>query len=122
MKIISTYEELHLPNTYTGFIKHFLNKVSLINDVSRVILFGSCARGQIHDSSDIDLLVLTVDEIPLDKEFYIMNDCAPAFDDDNYVPSDIIVNSLRLFNENKNRFGMIQKQAEREGVDLSGLL
>jgi predicted nucleotidyltransferase len=122
MRSVVTVEELRLPYAYTGFLKHFLTKVSEVKDVSKVILFGSCVRGQIHDNSDIDLLVLTEDEIPLDKEFYIMNDCAPAFDNVNYIPSDIIVNSMQLFNKNKNIFGMVQKQAELEGIDLSGLL
>jgi hypothetical protein len=121
MRNITSFDELQLPYAYISFLKHFLVKVFEIKDVSRVILFGSCARGQIHDKSDIDLLVLTEDEIPLDTEFYIMNDCAPSFDNDSYISSDIIINSLRLFNENKHAFGMMQKQAEREGLDLSEL-
>ena len=122
MKIISSLEQLDVPYYYRGFLSHFLSNVSKIEEVSRVILFGSCARGQVGERSDIDLLVITDKEIPLDVEFYIMNDCPPAYNDEFYVPADIIVDPTNNYDRLKNSFGMVQKAVEREGVDLSELL
>lgn len=122
MKDIASLEELNLPYSYKGFLIHFLTNISNVQSVLKVILFGSCARGQINDKSDIDLFVITEKEIELEEEFYIMSDCPPPYDNEYYIPSDIVVNSVDCYNQYKNTFGMVQKQVEREGVDLSGLL
>ena len=122
MKKITSLDQLDIPNHHKGFLAHFLSNASKADYVSRVILFGSCARGEVQERSDIDLLVITDNDISLDDELHIMNDCAPNGDDDFYVPSDIIVNPLRSYERHKNTFGMIQRAAEREGVDLSEFL
>ena len=122
MRAISSLEQLNIPHYHRNFLSHFLSNVSKVEEVSRVILFGSCARGQVGEKSDIDLLVITDKEIPLDVEFYIMNDCPPAYDSEFYVPADIIVDPATNYNKFKSTFGMVQKAVEREGVDLSELL
>ena len=122
MRTINSLEQLDVPQYYRDFLSHFLSNVSKIEEVSRVILFGSCAKGQVRERSDIDLLVITDKEIPLDVEFYIMNDCPPAYDDEFYVPADIIVDPVNNYDRFKNTFGMVQKAVECEGVDLSELL
>ena len=123
MRRINSMDELNIPSTYKAFLMLFLSKLSNLDNVVRVILFGSCARGEVNEHrSDLDLIVLTEDDLPLDEEFYIMSDCTPAYDHEYYVPSDIIVSSVHHYNQYKDTFGMVQKQAEREGVDLSGFL
>ena len=122
MKKITSLDQLNIPNNHKGFLAHFLSNASKVDYVSRVILFGSGARGQAHERSDIDLLVITDREIPLEVEFYIMNDCPPVYDSEFYVPADIIVDPATNYSKFKNTFGMVQKAAEREGVDLSELL
>ena len=122
MKIISSLEQLDIPYYYRDFLSHFLSNVSKIEEVSRVILFGSCARGQVGERSDIDLFVITKKEISLDTEFYIMNDCPPAYNDEFYVPADIIIDPENNYHRFKNSLGMVQKAVEREGIDLSELL
>jgi len=87
-----------------------------------VILFGSCAREQVRERSDIDLLVITDRPVPLEDEFHIMFDCVPNSDDNFYVPSDVIIDPVINYNRFKNTFGMLQRAVEREGVDLSELL
>lgn len=119
MRQINSLEELNVPSNYQGFLHYFLTNISGVKSVSKVILFGSCARGQVKERSDIDLFVLTKDEIAPDEEFYIMDDCPPAYDNEYYIPADIIVKSEDNYNQYKDQFGMVQKQIEREGVDLS---
>ena len=122
MKKINSLEELNIPPNYKAFIMYFLSNVSKVENISRVILFGSCARGEVRNRSDIDILVVTDREVTLDEECYIMSDCPPNGDNDCYVPSDIIVNPISSYNRFKDTFGMLQKAVEREGVDLSELL
>ena len=122
MKKITSLDQLDMPNNYKGFLAHFLSNASRADYVSRVILFGSGARGQVHERSDIDLLVITENDISLEDEFYIMYDCVPSGDDEFYVPSDVIVNPIKNYDRFKDVFGMLQRAVEREGVDLSELL
>ena len=122
MKKITSLDQLDIPNHHKGFLAHFLSNASRAEHVLRVILFGSCARGEVRERSDIDLLVITDKDISLDDEFHLMYDCVPSGDDEFYVPSDVIVNPVNLYNKFKGTFGMLQRVVEREGVDLSGLL
>ena len=122
MKKISSLDQLDIPYNHKGFLAHFLSKASKADYVSKVILFGSGARGQVHERSDIDLFVITKNDISLDDEFHLMYDCVPSGDDEFYVPSDVIVNPIRNYERFKDEFGMLQRAVEREGVDLSELL
>ena len=122
MKKITSLDQLDIPIHHKGFLTHFLSNVSKVDYVSKVILFGSCARGQIRERSDIDLLVITDNGISQDDEFYIMYDCVPPGDDKFYIPSDVIVDPVSNYDRFKGTFGMLQRAVEREGVDLSELL
>ena len=122
MKTITSLDQLDIPSHHKGFLAHFLSNVSKVDEVSKVILFGSCARGQVRERSDIDLLVITNKEISQDEEFHIMFDCVPDGDDEYYVPSDVIVDPRSNYDRFKGVFGMLQRAVEREGVDLSELL
>ena len=122
MKKIISLDQLDISTHHKGFLSHFLSNVSKTDYVLRVILFGSCARGQVKERSDIDLLVVTDNDISLDNEFHIMNDCAPSGDDEFYIPADIIVDPIGNYERFKGTFGMLQRAVEREGVDLSELL
>ena len=122
MRKITSLDQLDIPNHHKGFLSHFLSNASKVDYVSKVILFGSCARGQVRERSDIDLLVITKDGISLDDEFHIMNECAPSGDDDHYVPADIIVDPVGNYERFKNAFGMLQRAVELEGIDLSEFL
>ena len=123
MKKVNSLDELEIPYAYKAFIQHFISNVANIKSVVRVVLFGSCAREEVTEQkSDVDLLVITDFDVSLDEEFYIMSDCTPSYDNEHYIPSDIIVNSVSHYNQFKDKFGMVQKQIEREGIDMSGLL
>jgi hypothetical protein len=122
MKKITSLDQLDIPTHHKGFLTHFLLNASKVDYVSRVILFGSCARGQAQERSDIDLLVITDNDISIDDEFYVMYDCVPSGDDEFYLPSDVIVDPIGNHERFKGAFGMLQRAVEREGVDLSELL
>lgn len=112
MKKITSLDELNIPEQYKGFLSHFLSHASKVDHVSKVILFGSCAREQVQNRSDIDLLVITDNDISLDDEFHIMYDCVPSGDNEFYVPSDVIVDPIGNYERFKNTFGMLQRAVE----------
>lgn len=122
MKKISSLNQLDIPTHHKGFLTHFLLNASKVDYITKVILFGSCARGQIQERSDIDLLVITKNNISIDDEFHIMYDCVPGGDDEFYMPADVIVDPIGNYERFKGTFGMLQRAVEREGVDLSELL
>ena len=58
---MNTYYEdraRHLPAQFADTINLIMAIVTSINDVEKVIMFGSCSRGSINEDSDIDLLLL----------------------------------------------------------------
>ena len=118
MRAIQSIEELHIPADYKTYISDFLQNLSDIPYISRVILFGSCAREQVHTHSDIDIFITASREITLDEELYLLGELHPesalgkkAFD--------IIVQPEEAFVKYINSFGMVQKQINAHGVDLS---
>ena len=122
MTKINSLDQLNISDRHKGFLAHFLSKASTVDYISNVILFGSCAWGDIQARSDVNLLVVTKDNISLDDEFFVMYDCVPDGDDAFYLPSDVIVDPVGNYERFKNAFGMLQCAVEREGVDLSELL
>jgi len=122
MRQAEDISDLNLSEKQQGFLRAFLTNLSALPNVDRVILFGSCARGTTHANSDVDLFVLTKDEPTIDDEVYIMAECPPDYESEYYLQSDIIINPQHQYEKHINETGMVQKYAEMEGVDLTGLL
>ena len=55
MRTVNSLHELDLPEKHSHVIRTCYEKISRLNSVDRIILFGSCAKGQAGDQSDIDL-------------------------------------------------------------------
>ncbi|MCL2049611.1 MAG: nucleotidyltransferase domain-containing protein [Defluviitaleaceae bacterium] len=123
MRFISSLDELLAPKKHKMFLDIFINNASRLENakkIERIILFGSCARGEALDDSDIDIAVVgdEIDDVTLGDLYY----CVPDTDSGFYVESDIIALSGALYDKNKDMYGMVQKYIERDGVDISGLL
>lgn len=80
----------------------------------KVILFGSYARGNFNENSDLDLMVIenTVVEkmaetIKLKKALRFLK-----------IPLDVIVTDASSFNEKKNVPGTVYYWANKEGITL----
>lgn len=109
--------ELNLPIKHIGFLKEALEALTTDNRVKSIILFGSCARGDVKATSDIDLLVTTKENIGIDAEleFY---DYLPDVYNNLYIPCDLIVMSDELFRNNIDVDFVVQKYINIEGVTL----
>ena len=118
MKTIDSLEELNLPKKFINFLKKYLDNIANINSIEKIILFGSCARGNAHDDSDIDLMIIG-DGITENDENSIYVSCIPFVPQSEYVVIDIFTSTHKKYNIHKTQLGYIQPNIEREGIDLS---
>lgn len=110
-----------LPNNVQNSINMFVkqSKKILGNRVKKIILYGSYARGDYNDSSDIDILVLT-DYIP--QEFYSVLKMLSKMTYDIEIDNDVIL--VPIINNIENyKLGVEEipfySNIEKEGVILS---
>ena len=123
MRKIQSLDDLALPDKHRSFLEQFLMQVAGLSErckIERLVLFGSCARGEATEGSDIDIAAIG-EEID-DETLWKLYDCVPAYVPGQYVRNDIIAITNSQFTKHINSFGMVQKYIFREGVDLSGLL
>ena len=84
----------------------------------RIVLFGSYARGENTDKSDIDILIVMKN---LENERKITGQLYKALLDVNIsAPIDFIAIDYDKYNILKNRGGFIYKTIEQEGQILYG--
>jgi len=121
MRTINSIDELKIPNTHKQFIKQYLTNIRKFDCLSKVFLFGSCAKETATPNSDVDLFLLTRQKVPIDVEFNIIFDSIPT-SNEGYIKNDVLLKSEEEFEKFKVVPGMIQKAVALEGVDLSGLL
>jgi len=123
MRTIQSMEELDIPQRYRDYLAEYLANIAAANlpFISRVILFGSCARGTTRKSSDIDIFVTTNREVSIDEESIVACDCRPPYTS-NSVSMDFLVQPEEKFITLIDSFGMVQKQVHKDGVDLSGFI
>jgi len=126
MKSISNLHELNIPTKHQRFISEFLRrakKISTFDKIETFILFGSCARGDANEKSDVDILAIG-DGIG-DETLFDLYDCEwyPGFEQkENFVNSDVFVDDRNYFEEQKEVLGSFQWRVARDGVNLNGLL
>ena len=126
MKTIYNLQELNIPSKHQRFISEFLRQAKEINTFDKIdtfILFGSCARGDAHAKSDVDIIAIG-DGIG-DETLFDLYDCEwyPGFEsNENFVNSDVFVDDLNYFEKQKEVFGSFHWRVARDGVSLNGLL
>ena len=126
MKIISNLQELNISPKHQRFISEFLRQAKEIDTFDKIdafILFGSCARGDAHEKSDVD--ILAVGDGLGDETLFDLYDCEwyPGRESkENFVNSDVFVNDRKFFDKQKQVVGSFQWRVDRDGVNLNGLL
>ena len=121
MKYVDSLAEVNLPQKHTDFLRVFIDRVSQIDSVERVILFGSCAKECTHQKSDIDIMVIG-DHITNEEESLIYFDCIPDWSSGYYVENDVLTCTNNLYDEYKSVPGYVQRAIEKHGVDLTEYL
>ena len=121
MQAIKSIDELNIPSDYKAYILEYLQNLSNIPFIGRVILFGSCAGQNVGKLSDIDIFITTVRDLSEAEEMTLLWDCRPHCSA-KAIPMDIIIQPEYMFENHCTSFGMVQRQIYKYGVDLSGLL
>ncbi len=80
----------------------------------KIILFGSLARGEDHDWSDIDLIVVKDTVASYGERIKALTPLLR----DRLVGADILVYSLEEYESARERGGSFLEEAERDGVLL----
>ena len=83
-----------------------------------VILFGSYARGDVHDDSDLDICVL-VPELRYNRA-NMRVDARSAIRDDFPLPIDVLLYTHDEFEESAKKKSRMQYQIKSEGIVLGG--
>jgi len=95
-------------------IDTYVEKISSDNDVLRIYLFGSCAYGEPHERSDIDLMVVIDDALHTIKKSTTIRKNLRGY---RTVPMDMLVNRISDF-EKSQTFPSIQKTIKEQGLFL----
>ena len=110
-----------LPSSFVDTISSIIGIVMDIEDVGKVIMFGSCSRGTHTDSSDIDLLLLLDSEksgMPFNKlEQKVGVSIYEQFDTSYKKPVDLLFADENVF-ANSTRPDSVYYHIKRDGVTL----
>ena len=110
----STLADLKLPNRFEAKLKRDIDYLLAYEGLAleKIILFGSCARGDYKVTSDIDLLVVT----SLSTLRYIRGDIASELDEAiDGVRTDVIFYGREVFETSDS---LLMRQIRKEGVML----
>jgi len=110
--------QLSIPERHKKVLTFMVSKLEDFPIVEEIILFGSCARQDVSDKSDIDLALVISEPISIEEEWDIDNSIR---DWDSNLPCDIIFIPSEAF-EQEIKGGTVIRPILREGVRLSGLL
>ena len=100
------------------FIDKIVSIIVSSVEPEQIVLFGSYARGENKNTSDIDLLVLKRN---LQNAKIITDDLYMSFFDNNIkIPVDLIVLDYDKYNNLKNEIGYIYKTINKEGKLIYG--
>jgi predicted nucleotidyltransferase len=110
-----------LPSAFADTINSIMGIVMTIDDVGKVIMFGSCSRGTQTDGSDIDLLLLLNSEhsqLPFNKlEEKVGVSIYEQFDTNYQKPVDLLFADEHVF-VNSTRPDSVYHHIKKDGVTL----
>jgi len=120
MRTVNSLKELNLPKRHELCLEQLLEYLVIFPKIEKVILFGSCARGDVKQNSDIDLFLLG-NNLTDEDEWEIAWRC-PKIEGNGYVSCDLISGTYDDFDRMSKIPGMIQHAIALRGVDISELL
>ena len=98
------------------YLKHLTDVLAVNVDPERIYLFGSCARGEDTEDSDIDLLLIKDTDLP---RYERAREIGLLIRPRKY-PLDLLIYTPGEFEELKDVVGTIPYKVAREGVLLYG--
>lgn len=105
---------INLPD---GYLRRIVSSVTSAVPTEAVYIFGSYARGEQHQRSDLDLYVVTSDDA--ESRFERMGRIGKALLWMG-MPKDVLVGSSERFASRKDNLADIEYLVAREGVKIYG--
>ena len=100
-------------NTQIPFIEQIVNTIVTTAEPDKIILFGSYARGDNKENSDVDILILKKglkNERELTNSLYM-----EFFNKKISIPIDILAVDYNKYYQLNNDIGYVYKTIDREG-------
>ena len=102
------------------YIDKIIPIIVSIASPDQIVLFGSYARGDANEKSDIDLLILKKE---LKNSFNIIDSIYKAlYDNKIKISIDILAIDYNRYNEINNKIGYIYKTIKEQGKIIYGML
>ncbi len=103
---------LHLPQKFMNKIQHDLAYILSceLQDLQQIILFGSCARGKVKATSDVDWMIVT--SSPIEDRSLRHQIVCDICDEYNGVSGDLIFTTTQQRLERQTSFMEIIKEDE----------
>lgn len=111
-----------MPNSINQIISIFNEKVKEVlgNRLKKIILYGSYARGDFNNSSDVDIMILTDCTFEEIEEYRdIISDIAFDIELENGIVISPIIKNIDKYNARVN-IVPFYKNVQKEGVVLNG--
>ncbi len=96
-------------------LEKVIDKIKIITSPKKIILFGSYAKGNANEYSDIDLCIITEEKR---KKLEIIWDIREAIFEETSHSYDLLVYSNLEFENNLDSFTSIESQINTQGVIL----
>lgn len=116
MKDVEVYKNGRSLEKIKKVIIEIANKHGI--EIDKIILFGSRARGDFKEESDLDLLIITKDELDESKKYSFIYKVRKEIIWKIDLPVDVIVVDKDYFNSYKNVYGSIVGMAALEGIAI----
>jgi len=113
--------ELNLPDKHNRFIRSYVNGIADEPCVEKIILFGSCVKGNANIESDIDIFIITKNSLADDgvEKYNLLYRSTEGIPLSDYVYCDILTASI---NDVQQEATPLIRAVLREGVELNGML
>jgi len=98
-------------------LQEVATSIKAVHPDSTIILFGSYAKGEQHENSDLDICVLVPELTYRRADMEI--DAACAIREDFPLPMDVLLYTHDEFEEKAKKKFLVQHQIKNEGVVLS---
>lgn len=98
-------------------IEDFINKVSSSYNFRKVILFGSKARSDFNTYSDIDLLIITLEQIN-NNDRWKLSDITSDISIDYEVALNCVYCNENEWKSNDIVYQQLKNNIERDGVEI----
>ncbi|MFN3568567.1 MAG: nucleotidyltransferase domain-containing protein [Caldimicrobium sp.] len=100
-------------------IKEVIQKIFEENKIkiSKILLFGSRARGDFKKGSDWDILIITENKLQREKRKELSHLVRKKLAEE-FIPCDVLIKSNKEVEERKDVIGSVIRSALKEGIWL----